>query len=228
MITALLFVGGLTFLYLGGEGLVRGASAIGLQLGMLAYVALTLWRTKTRRSGETLEASSVPLLTRNVAANVLVGLGGAGLLMLGSDWLVVASVDIATSIGVSTAVIGLSAAALGTSLPEIAASVVAAHHGHAEMAAGNLVGSNIFNLLLVLGATAMVTPLSRDAVGYLDMGIMVAASLASLGLMAMRTRVGRRDGIALIAVYVAYIVWIFIVNHGPAAWSCLPCRARLR
>jgi cation:H+ antiporter len=196
------------------DGVVMRIEGGSLILAMMVYLGFTLWRTQARRGGEIVEASSVPILTKNPVANILIAIGALGLLILGSDWLVSASIRIATIAGVAPAIIGLSAAALGTSLPEIAASIVSARHGHADMAAGNLIGSNIFNLLMVLGATALVRPLQRDAIGMIDIAVMIATTLGAIALMVSSPHLGRRSGTLLIAVYAAYVAWLFIGGHG--------------
>lgn len=188
------------------DGILERAEGISLVIGIVAYVGLTIWRTNARREDT---SSSVPAVSEHPLVNAAIGVVGIALLVIGSDWLVTASITIATTLGVSTAVIGLSAAALGTSLPEIAASIIAARHRHPEMAVGNLIGSNIFNLLLILGATASVRPLTLGRVEFSDIGIMIASSLFCLGLMMVRDQVKRIDGMLLIAVYVVYLIWLF-------------------
>lgn len=190
------------------DGLLERGEGILLVLGIVAYVALSVWRTKIRKNEP--GSVSVPVVSQHMLVNVGVGLVGIALLVIGSDWLVEASIAIATAFGVTPAVIGLSAAALGTSLPEVAASIVAARHRHPELAAGNLIGSNIFNLLMILGATASVRPLALDQVGIVDIAVMIAASLLCLGLMLTRNRMGRLDGTALIVIYLGYLVWLFL------------------
>jgi cation:H+ antiporter len=121
-----------------------------------------------------------------------------------------ASVTIAALIGVPAAVVGLSAAALGSSLPELSASIIAARHGQPEMAAGNLIGSNIFNLLLILGATSVVRPLSMASVTVIDLAVMIAVTALALILMLTRAWLRRVEGIVLVAAYAAYMAWLFL------------------
>lgn len=155
--------------------------------------------------------SNLPALSSSMLVNVLVAGVSLGMLVLGSELFVAASVDIALLLGVSSAVVGLSAAALGTSLPELTTSIICARHGHPEMAAGNLIGSNTFNLLLILGATSLVTPLTPDGVGPVDLGVMIGVSVLALGLMLGKPRVERRDGALLVATYLVYIGSLFVM-----------------
>jgi cation:H+ antiporter len=132
-------------------------------------------------------------------------------LVLGSELFVVASMDIALLLGVSTAVVGLSATAIGTSLPELTTSIVCARHGHPEMAAGNLIGSNIFNLLLILGATSLVSPLTSSGIGIVDLGVMIGVTSLALAFMLGKPRVERGNGGILVLIYVAYIGSLFLI-----------------
>jgi cation:H+ antiporter len=132
------------------------------------------------------------------------------LLVAGSRLFVDSSVTIAEVIGVPAAVVGLSAAAFGSSMPELTASIIAAKHGQPEMAAGNLIGSNIFNLLLILGASSVVHPLEMRSVTVIDLSVMIAITALALSLMLTRARLQRREGLVLVAVYLAYMVWLFV------------------
>ncbi len=117
---------------------------------------------------------------------------------------------IAGVLGVPAAVVGLSAAALGSSLPELTASIIAARHGQPEMAAGNLIGSNIFNLLLILGATSLVQPLTMRSVTTIDLAAMILITGLALALMLTRARLERYEGVVLVTVYFAYMIWIYV------------------
>jgi len=114
---------------------------------------------------------------------------------------------IAEDMGVSQAVIGLTIVAVGTSLPELVTSVLAARRGHSDVALGNIVGSNIFNIFGILGATAMVKPIPIPAeiVAY-DNWIMLGASLVLIGACVTHWRISRREGAVMLGLYGAYIV----------------------
>lgn len=146
---------------------------------------------------------SRPLLA---AVFVLAGLGG---LVFGADLLVEGSVRIARGVGVSEAIIGLTLVAVGTSLPELATSVAAALRGHCDVALGNVIGSNIFNVLGIMGVTAMVgqVPVPESFL-RVDLWVMLASSLALLPFTMRRSAVRRRAGAALLVLYSAYIGWL--------------------
>jgi cation:H+ antiporter len=183
-----------------------------LILSIVAYTVLTVWHARATRSQRSPEEHLVPTITDNVILNVLLAVAGIALLVAGSRIFVDASAAIAQLMGVPDGAVGLSAAALGSSLPELSASIIAAKHGQPEMAAGNLIGSNIFNLLMILGATSVVRPLTMGSVTLVDLGVMIAVTALALGLMLTRARLQRREGIVLVAVYSAYMAWLFATS----------------
>ena len=132
---------------------------------------------------------------------------GLAALMLGARWLVDGATTIARDLGLSEAFIGLSIVAIGTSLPELATSLVAALRRQSEIAIGNIVGSNIFNVLGILGITAVIQPIPvADRFLTLDLPVMIAVS-ALLTVLLMRPLIGRLTGLGLLAGYAAY-VWV--------------------
>ncbi len=153
-----------------------------------------------------LNATPVPLW---LAAVLLVV--GIGLLVVGSRALVIGAVNIATALGVSGLVVGLTVVAIGTSLPELATSIVALRRGERDMAVGNIVGSNIFNLGLVLGLSAMVfgdgIAVPQAAVA-LDMPLMLAGALALLPIAFTGFVIARWEGTLFVALYGAYLVYV--------------------
>ena len=134
---------------------------------------------------------------------------GLGALVIGSQLLVDGATQIARTFGVPEAVIGLTLVAIGTSLPELATSIAAAFRGHSDVAVGNVVGSNIFNALFIIGTTAVVRPINVAAsMARLDVWIMVAVALVLVPLLIGRGRIGRLAGAALTAAYAAYAVML--------------------
>lgn len=149
---------------------------------------------------------------RSVPASILVSalwvLGGLAFLMFGARFLVDGSVSIARDFGVSEAFIGLTIVAVGTSLPELATSIIAAFRRQSEIAIGNIIGSNIFNVLGILGATALITPVPvADRFLTFDLPIMIAASLALTAVLLTRPVIGRAIGVGALIAYAAYI-WV--------------------
>ena len=150
----------------------------------------------------------VPVSGSLAAAVAWAGIGIAGLLW-GASLFVGAAVDLARLTGVSEAVIGVSIVAVGTSLPELAASVAAARRGESGLALGNVLGSNVFNILGVLGVAALVSPLvpGPEILGR-DLWVMIAATIALFAVIAVMGRIGRGLGMVFLAAYAAYIVAI--------------------
>ncbi len=165
-------------------------------------------------------AQKEPLTTRNLISYILFILIGLVLLVLGSNWLVESAVDIAKALGVSELVIGLTIVAIGTSLPEVATSVIAALKGESDIAVGNAVGSNIFNLLGVLGIGALVSPDGISVAGRVllfDLPVMVFVALVTLPIFYIDSRISRLEGGLLLSYYVTYIIFVIMrATENPA------------
>ncbi len=150
---------------------------------------------------------------RSRAIDVVVALVGLALLVLGSRWFVGAAVTTAERLGVSELVIGLTVVAAGTSLPEVATSVLASVRGQRDIAVGNVVGSNIFNLLGVLGAGALAAPggitVSTGALTF-DIPLMIAVTLVAVPILFSGWVVARWEGALFLLWYVAYTSWLVI------------------
>ncbi len=142
------------------------------------------------------------------ARDVLVTVSGFGALLYGANLTVNAALGIALALGVPDVVIGISLVAIGTSLPELATGVIATLRGHIEIAIGNVIGSNIFNLLFVLAITVFIHPLDIPAWGALDLAV---AALFALALFAVSISGGRRilrvEAAGLVMVYFGYMAW---------------------
>lgn len=141
-----------------------------------------------------------------ISLYLILGLIG---LPLGADLLVDSSVAIAREFGVTETVIGLTLVAIGTSLPELATTVMAALRRHADVAIGNVIGSNVFNLLAIIGIASLVGPIPVDpSIMRFDLWVMLAASLVLIPFVFLHWRMGRRVGIIFCALYVAYILTV--------------------
>lgn len=146
-----------------------------------------------------------------VSDALLVSLGIAGL-VLGADFTVDSATSIALELGISEMVIGASVVALGTSLPELATSVVAAMKNEPDISVGNVIGSNLFNTLIVMGVPAAITgylPVEKDVLIY-DFPVMIGLSILVLPLLSSDRKLDRTEGLGLIAVYIAYLALIII------------------
>jgi cation:H+ antiporter len=149
----------------------------------------------------------------SAARDVALVLAGLALLVLGSRWLVEGAVAIARALGVSELVIGLTIVAAGTSLPEAATSVLAAVRGERDIAVGNVVGSNIFNILSVLGLAALASPAglpAHPALLRFDLPVMVAVAIACLPIFASGARIDRWEGLLFLAYGAAYTAYLVL------------------
>jgi len=138
-------------------------------------------------------------------------LAGIAVVVLGAEWLVDAAVGMAREFGVSDALIGLTVVAIGTSAPELVTTVVSTLRGERDIAVGNLLGSSIYNILLILGVTCLVPAHGLEltpALVRIDIPIMVGVTLACIPIFISGRRVGRCEGGALVAAYVAYLVFL--------------------
>jgi cation:H+ antiporter len=152
------------------------------------------------------ETTEQPPLKLTTAATLTV-LGLAGVL-LGSHWTVEGATGVARALGMSEALIGLTFVAIGTSLPELTTSLFSAMKGHADLAVGNIVGSNVFNLLFILGVSATIRPVPVPADGgRLDLLLMAGFSVVFLPLAMTQKRLGRLEGLLLFAGYLTYMGW---------------------
>jgi cation:H+ antiporter len=150
---------------------------------------------------------------RHWSMQALLILVGLALLVLGSNWLVDSAVVFARALGVSDLVIGLTVIAVGTSMPEIAASIMAAVRGERDMAVGNVIGSNIFNILGCLGLAGLVSGEGltvAPAVLNFDLWVMVAVAVASLPVFIVGREIGRGKGILFLAYYAAYVAYLIL------------------
>ncbi len=136
---------------------------------------------------------------------------GIGLLVLGADVLVAGAVSIARTFGIGERVIGLTLVALGTSLPELAAAIVAAMRREGDILLGNVVGSNIFNVLAIFGATSLVSPVRVEvSSAWVDLLVMMAFSILLWPMLYTHRRLDRWEGVVLLVGFFSYIGWLFV------------------
>ncbi len=150
---------------------------------------------------------------RHPAVQLLLIVAGLGLLVLGATWLVDSAVRFAQYLGVSELVIGLTIVAAGTSLPEVATSIIAALRGQRDIAVGNVVGSNVFNILGVLGLSSLVTPAGigvAPSVLAFDLPVMIAVAIACLPIFFTGNLIARWEGALFFGLYAAYMAYVLL------------------
>ncbi len=199
--TTLLFTG----LALGNGGIGRWSGGAMLAL-LIAYmlIRIKLFPGELEQNAETSEARLSPV------RGIVYALGGLLGLIIGARLFVNGAICLAQLAGVSEAVIALSVVALGTSLPELATSTVAAFRGETDIAVGNVVGSNLFNILCIMGIAPLIRPVATSGVGVVDFGLMTGLTLFLALLMLLIDRLPRWSGGALLAIYALYAVRLFI------------------
>ncbi|MBE0570578.1 MAG: calcium/sodium antiporter [Ignavibacteriaceae bacterium] len=202
---------GLSFLLIiliidGEVGLFDG---IVLTLGILVYTIANIVMARKEKNAE-VEAEFIEgLKTRlGVPVSTIIIFGGLALMIFGANLFVNSAIAVAKAIGVSDAIIGLTVVAIGTSLPELITAIVASYKNEADIAIGNVVGSNIFNILGILGVTAIVIPLSSAGISYIDFGVMLFTALILLPLSKTGFRISRFEGGLLLTGYIVYIYYL--------------------
>ena len=202
-------ISGLTWFF-ARDGRVTPGEGLVLLLVIAVYTGWLL-RHSAAQDPPT-EATAGDVRRHRAVSSALVALAGLALLMLGARWLVLGAVSLASALGVSDSVIGLTIVAAGTSLPEVAASLAATLRGHRDMAVGNVLGSNIFNLTVILGTTAIAADglAVPEGVVTFDVVIMVAAAVACLPIFVTGHVIARWEGALFLAYYVAYIVYLVL------------------
>ncbi len=180
---------------------------------LLAVFVAFLWKniSTARKRPEDAEPADFDVESANKVplwGAVLYILGGLALLVFGAQFLVDAAVFFAKLFKVSDAVIGLTIVAVGTSLPELATSAVAAYKGEKDIAVGNVVGSNIFNILAILGIAPMLRPIASSGISRVDLFVMCGITLAMGIMMASGKEIRRAEGAVLLLAYIGYLVWL--------------------
>jgi cation:H+ antiporter len=201
---------------LGSDGNIGTFDGVVLLLGLVVYTVFAIRQSRAesrevqKEYAREFEAKE-PRTLRNTLTNIFFILAGLGLLVLGSRWLVDSAIVIARILGVSELVIGLTIVAAGTSLPEIATSIIAAFKNESDIAVGNAVGSNIFNLLGVLGIGAVMAPAGipvANLVLQFDLPVMVFVALVTLPIFYIDNRISKLEGALLITYFALYLTYI--------------------
>ena len=197
------------FITLGLAGSLSRIDGVLLLACLAAFTVISVRRARRNPPEAHADEDAVDRPVWWVLGTLAVGLG---CLVLGSHLLVEGAIGLARLLGVSEAVIGVTVVAVGTSLPELATAVVSAYRGHSEVAVGNVLGANIFNLLAIGGLVATVHPL--DIPGHLlhlAIWTMLGATVVLISWLAFRGRLGRLAGVLSLAVYALYVV----LEYGP-------------
>lgn len=176
----------------------NGLVLIGL---FLLYMALTIYIAKKNRMQE----DDIELLPPLKCAIYI--LGGIAAIIIGGQLVVDSAESLALAFGMSETLVGLTIVAVGTSLPELVTSIVAARKGENGMAVGNVVGSNIFNLLLILGVSCTIQPIGIQVASFVDLGMLLGVSLIAYAFVCTGKKIGRIEGGAMVVMYMIYMAY---------------------
>lgn len=183
---------------------ISGAEGILLLGGMAAYIAVLIFDARKKRDGDDEVKAMSPL------KSIIYIVGGLAAIIIGGDLVVDSACDIAAAFGMSEALIGLTIVAAGTSLPELVTSIVAAKKGDSGLALGNVVGSNIFNILFILGSASALTTINVAPELFIDTAILIGVTLMMYFLCRSKDKTSRGEGALCVLVYAAYMTYIIL------------------
>ena len=193
------------FFMIVGDHFVSRTEAIILLMLFTFFVAMTVRDALTNRIEEEEEYKSITPLRCAIYI-----VGGLTAIVCGGDLVVECAKEIALALGMSQTLVGLTVVALGTSLPELVTSVVASRKGENGLALGNVIGSNIFNILMVLGASAAVKPVPVNGLAVVDAACLIVFSLITWLLCRSKLRISRMEGLIMLGMYTVYLIYICI------------------
>lgn len=181
---------------------------------LVLFVAYIVWQVlaalKARKNGDVSDDGDDEGKKLSLPVSIVLIVVGAVAIMLGGEFVVGGAKEIARTFGMSDTLIGLTIVALGTSLPELVTSMVAAKKGESDLALGNVIGSNIFNIFFVLGASAVISPMTVDELVIYDLAILILVSAVTWIFAATGRKISRWQGGTLVGMYIAYFVYILL------------------
>ena len=192
-------------------GHMDGAIFVGLFAGYIFYmIRIALKANKEGKKVEIEGGSDEEIKLVSVPVSILFIVGGAIAIAVGGDVTVDAASRIASDLGMSQTLIGLTIVSIGTSLPELVTSIVAARKNEVDMALGNAIGSNIFNILMVLGIASAISPISIITENIIDLCVLIVFTICVWIFAGTKKKIGRIEGFSMVALYVIYAVYIII------------------
>ena len=209
----------LVYFGLGMSGQIVFWQSALMLVALMSYIGFTVWhdhkgndKVAELQREEAAEMKTIPLRTASIASILVVGLFAV---VVGAEWLVTGATTLANDFGVPEEVIGLTVVAVGTSLPELATSIVAAYRGHSDVCVGNVLGSNLFNLFGITGVTALFAPLPfSDKIISFDLWVLLAATALIVPFMLTGRRISRLEGSILLLLYTGFVASQFIGMSG--------------
>ncbi len=211
--TIVMLVSGVVLCGLAQNGVIHFSAGICMFSGLVAYIVWSYHQDKKNSAATArhIEEDMAGAGQIGMPLAVFYSVAGLGLLIGSAYILVEGAVSIARGFGISEAVIGLTIVAIGTSLPELATAVVAACRKHTDVIIGNILGSNIFNVLSILGVTSMIAPIPiAEHIAHKDVWIMLGASVFLSVYLFGGFKIGRGSGLAMLGAYIIYMVWLYV------------------
>ncbi len=202
-------------LILSMNGVLSRMEGIFLTAGLIIYTTFLIIQSRRQSVPDPVGVDDIPGKQKGWILNTIMAVGGFGLLIAGSNWFLDGAVEIARTLGLSEAIIGLTIVAAGTSMPEVVTSIMAAIRGEREIAVGNVVGSNIFNILGVLGISAMFASGGLDVSSSMirfDLPVMIVVALACLPIFFTGGVITRGEGVLLLGYYVAFTLYLILAS----------------
>lgn len=212
MILATLALALFSFFSFFGNGTVYSISRIEafILLALMAFFLYSVISSALRTRKENASALEDDKPKYGIGKSILFTLGGLAGIIIGGQLVVDSASDIATGFGMSENLVGLTIVAVGTSLPELVTSIVAARKGESDIAIGNVVGSNVFNILFVLAASAAITPMNIGAQSLVDLIVLIAITLLTYVFCVTQKKVTRPEGVTLVLMYIGYMTYAII------------------
>lgn len=181
----------------------------GIILLVLIIVYITYLILKSKKESSNMPVGTVHLTTGRIVVYIVAGIAG---IILGGNLVVESAKDIALSIGMSETLVGLTIVSIGTSLPELITSVTAAYNKKTDIAIGNAIGSNIFNILFILGLTDTISPITTTGIMFTDTIIMIVITIITYILAYDKYDFNKKDGMILVGLFIVYMIYIILRN----------------
>lgn len=181
----------------------------GIILLVLIIVYISYLILKSKKESSNMPVGTVHLTTGRIVVYIVAGIAG---IILGGNLVVESAKDIALSIGMSETLVGLTIVSIGTSLPELITSVTAAYNKKTDIAIGNAIGSNIFNILFILGLTDTISPITTTGIMFTDTIIMIVITIITYILAYDKYDFNKKDGMILVGLFIVYMIYIILRN----------------
>lgn len=196
-----------------GEGMVLGRMDGVILLALFAFFLFLMIKSALKAAAGAAEMDEEEV-TQSVIMSLVCIVGGAAAIAIGGDWVVDSASTLAMALGMSETMVGLTIVAVGTSLPELVTSFVAARKGEVDMALGNAIGSNVFNILLVLGIASTISPIGFMMSNAVDIAAVIVATIVCWAVAAKNKSLGKVMGAIMVVSYFAYMVYVVMRETG--------------